>query len=62
MTYPLLADPAGDLDGRARSRPAQAAVLALVDEDGKVAHQEYVELESRTSSSTWSTSTSEVDL
>jgi thiol-disulfide isomerase/thioredoxin len=47
VTYPLLADPQADLDGAAPF-PALRGLpfLALVDADGKVAHQEFVQLKS----------------
>ena len=46
-TYPLLADPQGDLD-RAAPFPHLAGLpfLALVDADGKVVHQEFTVLDS----------------
>ena len=47
VTYPLLADPQGDLRG-ADALPGLRGLpfLALVDEDGRVAHQAFVQLES----------------
>jgi thiol-disulfide isomerase/thioredoxin len=48
VTYPLLADPQADLNGAAPLPRLQGLpFLALVDEDGTVAHQEFVVLESR---------------
>jgi thiol-disulfide isomerase/thioredoxin len=46
-TYPLLADPQSELDG-ADPFPTLRGLpfLALVDEDGRVAHQAFVEIES----------------
>ena len=46
-TYPLLADPQSELDG-ADPFPSMRGLpfLALVDADGKVAHQEFVQIES----------------
>ena len=42
-TYPLLADPQGDLDGATPfPRLAGLPFLALVDEDGRVVHRQYV--------------------
>ncbi len=47
-TYPLLADPQSDLSGAAPF-PALLGLpfLALVDADGRVAHQEFIILQSR---------------
>jgi thiol-disulfide isomerase/thioredoxin len=47
VTYPLLADPQGALDGATPfPRLAGLPFLALVGEDGRVVHREYVEIES----------------
>jgi thiol-disulfide isomerase/thioredoxin len=47
VTYPLLADPQGDLDGATPfPRLAGLPFLALVDEHGRVVHRQYVEIES----------------
>jgi len=48
VTYPLLADPQSELD-RAAPFPGMRGLpfLALVDADGRVVHQEFVELTSK---------------
>lgn len=47
VTYPLLADPQGALDGATpMPRVAGLPFLALVDADGRVVHREYVEIHS----------------
>jgi thiol-disulfide isomerase/thioredoxin len=47
VTYPLLADPQGALDGATPlPRVAGLPFLALVDGEGRVVHREYVEIES----------------
>ena len=48
VTYPLLADPQGTLDGAAPLPRMQGLpFLAFVDADGRVVHQEFVILESQ---------------
>lgn len=47
VTYPLLADPQGKLDGATPlPRLAGLPFLALVDADGRVVHREFVEIRS----------------
>jgi thiol-disulfide isomerase/thioredoxin len=47
VTYPLLADPQGRLDGASPiPRLAGLPFLALVDADGRVVHREFVEIRS----------------